>query len=542
MHFGRLIGHTLSWITVSAALISCSQDVSRVEAGNRDGIFHFGNGTEPQALDPHTTVGVPESHISWAIFEGLVTLHPTTLEPIPGVADSWEISDDQRTYRFHIRDNARWSNGEPITAEDFRWSWWRALQPALGNEYAYMLFPVKNAEAYFTGKITAFDQVGVKAINDHLLEVQLNEPIPYFLQLLFHHSTHAVPRSVIEKFGKATDRFSDWTRPENIVSNGPFMVKEWKLYKHVRVVKNPFYWDAANVRLNEVMFYPTENITTEERMYKSNQLHRTEYMPLDKVQWYKANKPDELHLNRYLGSYFYRLNVTDPVLKDARVRKALGLAIDREQLINNVLNGVHFPAYTLTPPGLSNYQPPNIISFDPNKAKALLAEAGYPDGKNFPRIELMFNTHEQHRRIAVAVQQMWKQHLNIDIDIANVEWKVYLDNMSKLHYTATRSAWIGDYVDPNTFLDMFITGSGNNRTGWSNKEYDDLLLRKIPAAKSPAERLAGFHAAETILLDEMPIIPIYIYSTQHLIKTQVKGLPDNLLDFVSFKDVYLEAN
>jgi oligopeptide transport system substrate-binding protein len=522
------------------ALTACGND-HRVEDGDRQGVLHFGNSTEPQGIDPQTTTGVPEHHILQALFEGLVAKDPATLKPTPGVADKWDVSEDGRIYRFHIRENARWSNGEPITAEDFRWSWWRVLQPALGSEYAYMLFPIKNAEAYLSGKIKDFSQVGVRVIDDHQLEVELASPTPYFLQLLDHESMYPVPRPTIEKFGKPTDHFSKWTRPGNIVSNGPFILSEWKLYKYLRVTKNPNYWDADKVRLNAIVFYPTENIVTEERMYRSGQLHRTEYLPLDKVQWYKANKPTELHLNKYLGSYFYRIHVTDPRLQDVRVRKALSLAIDREKIITNVLNGVNFPAYSLTPPGTSGYEPPKVGDFDPIKARALLAEAGYPDGKNFPRVELLFNTQEQHRRIAVAVQQMWKQSLNIDVDIVNQEWKVYLDSQTKLQYDISRSAWIGDYVDPNSFLDMFTTDGGNNRTGWSNKEYDELVLRKIPAMKTQAERLAGFHAAETILLNEMPIIPIYIYSTQHLVKPSVKGMPDNILDYYSFKDVYLEA-
>lgn len=523
-------------------LTACSGGERRVPQGIKDGILHIGNGTEPQGVDPHTTTGIPEHRIQQALFEGLVGQDPKTLEPIPGVAERWDISPDGRTYRFYLRHNAKWSNGDSLTAEDFRWTWWRGLQPALGNEYAYMMYPVKNAEAYATGKLTDFSQVGVRVIDPYTLEVELNAPSPYFMQLLDHQSMYPLPRKIIEKFGSPTDRFSLWTRPENIVSNGPFKLTEWKLYKRVTVEKNPYYWDAANVKLNGIVFYPTENTVTEERLFRSQQLHVTSSIPLDKISRYRQERPDELRIEPYLGSYYLLINTTRPGLNDARVRRALAMAIDRESLIKNVLSNVNFPAYTLTPPGTGGYQPPTLLKFDPEGARKLLAEAGYPNGKGLPNVEILYNTNEAHRKIAVAIQQMWKTHLNIDVTMLNQEWKVYLDNRDTLNYSVARAAWIGDYLDPDTFLNMFITGGGNNDTGWSNAEYDELILRKIPAMKTHEERMAGFYQAETILLQEMPIIPIYIYSTKYLIHPSVKGMPANLLDHYLFKQVSLEPD
>ncbi len=403
-----------------------------------------------------------------------------------------------------------------------------------------MLYPIKNAEAYATGKLTDFSQVGVRVIDDHTLEVELAEPTPYFLQLVDHHSFYPVHRASIEKFGAVTDRFSKWTRPGNIVTNGPFRLTEWKLYDHVSVEKNPNYWDAQTVRLNGIVFYPTENTTTEERMFRSRQLHKTESMPLDKIPVYRSEHPDELRLDFYLGSYYYMLNTGLPALKDARVRRALAMSIDRDTLVNTVLQGANFPAYSVTPPGTAGYQPPKLFDFDPEAARKLLSEAGYPDGKGLPKLEILYNTNEAHRKIAVTIQQMWKTHLNIDVTMVNQEWKVYLDSRDTLNYSIARAAWIGDYVDPNTFLDMWVTGGGNNDTDWSNAEYDDLLLRKIPAMKTNEERMAAFYRAETILMEEMPIIPIYIYATKYLVNPSVKGLPANLMDYFSFKHVYLE--
>lgn len=527
-------------LLAACLLAACSGGTTRVQEGDATGVLHFGNGTEPQGIDPHSVTGVPESRILDALFEGLVSLDPATLDPVPGVADSWEVSPDGLTYRFHIREDARWSDGVPLTAEDFRWSWWRALQPALGNEYSYMLFPVKNAEAYLSEEITDFDQVGVRVIEPHLLEVELKAPTPYFLQLLAHYSAFPVPRHAIEKFGSALDKFTPWTRPENMVGNGAFRLVKWKLNKYVRVERNPEYWDAAHVRLNAVVFYATENVSTEERMFRSGQLHYTNDTPVDKIPIYRDEHPEQIRLDLYLGTYYYEFNVTKPGLDDVRVRKALAMAVDRRTLVDNVLKGVNPPAYAIVPPGTLGYQPPKLFDFDPEAARKLLAEAGYPDGKGLPPLEILYNTHEAHRKIAVAIQQMWKKYLNIDVTMINQEWKVYLATRNQKDYTIARASWIGDYVDPNTFLDMWITDGGNNRTGWSNRAYDDLVLRQIPAMHSQEERLAGFFKAETMLMEDMPILPIYTYATKHLVSPSVKGMPTNILDQYSFKDIYLE--
>jgi oligopeptide transport system substrate-binding protein len=403
------------------------------------------------------------------------------------------------------------------------------------------MFTLKNAEAYVTGKITDFSQVGIRVIDPLTLELELSAPTPYFLQLLDHHSYFPVPKHVIEKFGSATDRFTPWTQPENMVSNGSFKLVGWKMNKYVRVEKNPQYWDAAHVRLNAVVFYPTENISTEERMFRSGQLHYTNDTPIDKIPLYRDTRPDEIRLDLYLGTYFYALNVTRPALNDVRVRRALAMSIDRKTLVETVLKGINPPAYAVTPPGTLGYQPPKLFDFDPEAARKLLAEAGYPDGKGMPPLEILYNTHEQHRKIAVAVQQMWKKYLNIDVTMVNQEWKVYLDTRDNMDYTIVRYSWIGDYVDPNTFLDMWLKGGGNNKTGWSNAQFDDLIQRKIPAMKTQAERFAGFHQAETILMQEMPVIPVYTYATKHLISPSVKGMPFNIMDYFSFKHMYLEA-
>ncbi len=514
---------------------------TNVESGNRLKILHYGNYGEPQGLDPHVVTGVPEHHIVSALFEGLVQKNPYTLEVEPAAAKSWDVSADGRVYTFKLREDARWSNGDPVTAEDFAWSWWRALQPALGSQYVFMYFPIKNAERFFNGEIEDFDKVGIKALDQHTLRVELNNPTPYFLQLLDHYSLFPVHPPTIKKYGEPHESYTRWTRPENIVSNGPFVLEEWRLFKYLSVRKNELYWDAARVRLNGIRFYPIDKQTTEERMFRAGQLHSTEDIPIDRIPWYRANRPDLIKIAPYVGSYLYRVNTRREALADVRVRQALAMSIDRETLINTVLNGIFTPAYAVVPDGLLGYQPPKLFDYNPDKARQLLAQAGYPNGEGFPGFELQYNSHEQHRKIAIAVQQMWNKNLNISVQLQNKDWKVYLDDETTGNYDVSRGGWIGDYVDPNTFLDMWTSESGVNRTGFANARYDDLVLQQAPRAASHEQRLELFREAETILMENMPILPIYTYSSKHLVHPSVQGMPSNYMDYKNYRYVDLQA-
>ncbi len=528
-------------VIILVGLTGCGGGESNVSAGNKTGTLYWGNGTEPQSLDPQIATGVPEHHIISAVMEGLVLKDRKTLEPRPGVAKSWDISDDGRVYTFYLRDNARWSNGDPHTAHDYAWSWWRALQPALGNLYAYMLFPIENAQKYYEGDISDFDQVGVKALDDRTLQVTLKYPTPYFLQLLDHYSLFPVHQATIEKFGDADQRGTRWTYEGNLVGNGPFQLVDWKINRRIVVQRNPHYWDKENVSLNEIIFIPIENIVTEERMFRAGQLHVTSSLPADKISVYREAKDPELRIAPYLGTYYYRLNVRKPQLKDPRVRRALAMTVDRQKLVDNITKGGQLPAYAMTPPGTMGYFPKSDLKFDPQGAKKLLADAGYPNGDGFPPTEILYNTNEGHRKVAVALQDMWKKHLNIDIRLLNQEWKVYLDSESAGQYEISRAGWIGDYVDPNNFLDLFLCGGGNNRTGWCNEEYDRLILDVAPSMSSHSERLEVFQQAEKILLDDMPIIPIYTYTTVQLVDSSVKNFDANIMNAASYKDLYLQA-
>jgi oligopeptide transport system substrate-binding protein len=529
-------------VLASMFLFACTGGESNVTEGNRLGILHYGNGSEPQGLDPHVVTGVPENHLIRALFEGLAVKNPYTLEPEPGVAERWEFSADRRVITFHLREDALWSNGDQMTAHDYVWSWQRALNPAMGNLYAYMLYPVRNAEAFATGQIEDFEHVGVKALDDRTLQVTLTEPTPFFLQLMDHYSTFALHRPTIEKFGKATDRFTRWTRVENIVSNGAFRLTEWKLNRRISMAKSDTYWDRDNVRLNGVVFYPTENIVSEERMFRVGQLHYTQTIPLDKIPVYQAMENSPYVQAPYLGTYFFLINTTRPPVDDVRVRKALSMSIDRQKLNDTVLQKSNVPAYSITPPGTLGYQPPKLFDYDPGQARQLLADAGFPDGQGWPGLELIYNTSESHRKIAVALQQMWKDVLNIQVTISNQEWKVYLDSVTQMEFDIARRGWIGDYVDPNNFLDLYLTGGGNNNTGFSDPRYDEMITKLAPQAKTREERFAIFKEAETMLMEQMPILPIYTYTSKHLIHPSVKGLPANLMDSLNLKYVWLDPD
>ncbi|TDG15461.1 peptide ABC transporter substrate-binding protein [Seongchinamella unica] len=532
----------LATVVLALLLAACGGGESNVVQGNREGILHYGNGSEPQGLDPHVVTGVPENKLIRALFEGLAVKNPYTLEPEPGVAESWDISADGKVVTFHINPEARWSNGEPVTAGDFVWSWERALNPAMGNLYAYMLFPIVNAEAYAKGELEDFEQVGIKAPDDQTLVVNLNAPTPYFIQLMDHYSTFAVHPETILKHGKKTDRFTRWTRVENMVNNGPFNLKEWKLNRRISMEKSDTYWDRDKVRLNGVIFYPTENLVSEERMFRVGQLHYTQTIPLDKIPVYQAMEDTPYVQAPYLGTYFYLINTRRPPVDDVRVRKALSMAIDRHKLNDTVLQKSNVPAYSITPPDTLGYYPPKLFEYDPQQARQLLADAGYPNGEGWPGLELIYNTSESHRKIAVALQQMWKDVLNIAVTISNQEWKVYLDSVTQMDFQIARRGWIGDYVDPNNFLDLYLTDGGNNNTGFADPRYDEMILELAPQAETQEERYRIFYEAETMLMEQMPILPIYTYTSKHLIHPSVKGLPSNLMDSLNLKYVWLDPD
>ena len=520
---------------------SCSNSPSPVDAALATQVLHFGNGSEPQGLDPHIVTGVPEHHLLISMCEGLTIANPKGGPNLPGVAESWEISPDGKTYRFFLNKNARWSNGDLLVADDFVWSWMRILTPSLGSQYPDMLYYVAGAADYHQGITTDFSTVGVTALSDHELQVTLNNPTPFFIKLLSHYSTYPVHKASILKHGSIDDRNGQWTRHGNFVCNGPMNLKTWELNKQIIVEKNPLYWDAEKVQLQEIRYYPVSNESTEDRMFRAGQLHVTNVVPLEKCPVYIENKNPNLRIEPYMGTYFYRVNTKHPVLQDKRVRQALAFALNRDQIVNNVSKCGQQAAYSFTPPGTAGYEPETSITFDPELARQLLAEAGYADGSDFPVLEILFNTQEGHRKIALAVQQMWQENLGISVQLVNQDWKVYLAREMTGDFQISRAGWIGDYEDPNTFLDTLRPNRGNNKTGWENQEYD-ALLALANATIDQNDRYELLNQAEQLLIDEMPIIPIYTYVRQYQISNDVQGWYPNIIDTHHPKYIYLDRN
>lgn len=514
---------------------------TRVEEGNRKGVMHLGNGAELESLDPHLTTGVPEFQVISALTEGLVREDGKTLEPKPGVAREWEVNEDGTLYTFHLRRNAKWSNGDPLTAADFIYSYRRMLSPELGAEYAYMLHVLKNGRAFHEGQLDSPDALGVRAPDDHTLVLELEQPTPYFLRMLNHHSFYPVHPDTVDAHGGAADRSNPWaTRAETHVSNGPFTLKEWRLNRHVHVVKSDTYWNRDAVHLNAMVFYPIEDQDLEERMFRDGLLHKTSGIPLRKIDNYLQTQNPLLYSHPYLTTYYYLINTQRPPFDDLRVRKALALAIRREIITDKILKGGETPATWFTPPGTAGFQPRQRLKEDIDKARQLLADAGYPDGKGFPTFDILYNSSDAHKTIAEVIQQMWKQHLGIDTRLVNQEWQVYMVTRRRMDFDVARAGWAGDYADPHNFLDLHLSDSGNNHTGWSHPEYDALIHRAAGLADRET-RFRLYDRAEALLLEHMPLIPIYWYVRNYLLHPSVQGWHPNILDRHDYTELRLQT-
>ncbi len=510
---------------------------TRAERAMQDGILLLGNGTEPATLDPQLATGVTESNIIVCLFEGLVTYHQTDDDGVePGVAERWESNDDASEWTFHLRPDARWSNGDPVTAQDFAWAYERMLTPALAAEYANMMYVIDRAEQFHTGEIDDFSEVGVEVVDQHTLKLRLVGPTPHFLFMLQHKVFLPVHPPTILAHGGMTDRLTQWTRPGNMVSNGPFQLKTWRFNHVIEVERNPHYWDAEVVGLNEIHFFPIENASTEERAFRNGLLHYCYTVPLERMEFWQAQHAPEFRIQPYFGTYYFRFNTTRPPLDDQRVRRALSMAIDREAIIGNILRGGQQPAWSITPPMEGFYEPPEGITFDPAEARRLLAEAGFPGGEGFPPKTILINTSEAHRVIAEAIQAMWRRELGIQVNITNQDWQVYLDSQRDLNYDISRAGWIGDYLDPFTFLDLWTTGDGMNQTGWSDPEFDRLIQQATQEGDAQA-RLDILNQAESLMMSQSPVAPIYIYTRIYLLDPRVRGWYPKYIDFRPMKYV-----
>jgi oligopeptide transport system substrate-binding protein len=507
--------------------------------------FVFNNGSEVGTLDPAGISAQAEGRVANALFEGLTVLHPETLAPLPGVAESWELTSDGLRYTFHLR-AARWSNGDELGAEDFAWSWRRLLEPGTAAPYAHLLWCVRGARAYSDPELDAAaraalrPEVGIRAEDARTLTVELARPTPWFLALTGFHPLFPVHRASLEHFVRRfPERWqSEWIRPGHLVSNGPYKLRDRRVNDRLRLVANPEYWDAQSVAFRTIDVLAIEHIGTALNLYLAGEVDWLDRVPTQLVPELRAR--EDFEPAPYLASYFYRVNVTKPPLDDRRVRRALALAIDRRALCEKVLLKGEQPSWSLTPPGLEGYPRPEMAhapesdheaALERNlvEARALLAEAGFGPARPFPPLEILFNTSETHRDVAEVIAAGWSSALGIEVKLLNQEWKSYVDSQATLRYDVSRSSWIGDYADPNTFLETFVAGGENNRTGWADARYDALLAAAADE-RDPARRLALLAEAEARLLEELPILPIHGYVSQNLVNPRLGGFSANVRD------------
>ena len=513
---------------------------------NQNLVFNLGE--DPETMDPTLNNSSGAGTMILNAFEGLMVLDEND-QPTEGAAESYEVSDDGLVYTFKLRQDGKWSDGEPVVADNFKYSWLRALDKATAAEYAYQLFYIKNAEKFYNGEVSA-DEVGIKVIDDYTLEVTLEAPTSYFLQLCAFTTYVPLREDIVSSNPEG------WaTNPETYVSNGPFKLVQWDMKDQLVFEKNENYWDKDSVKLDTLTFKLVTDDTTAYSELKAGNFDMVNSVPTNEIQ--PGIAEGLVHVSPKLANYYFAINVgkqdtlnsdVKEVLSNKLVRQALNLAIDRQEIIDNVGKAEQIPAYSFVPQGIKDENGTEFASkeyYDPldmegniAKAKELLKEAGYENGEGIPTIEVMYNSEGAHKEIAQIIQQNWEK-IGVNVELTNQEWAVFLNTRQQGDYEIARHGWTGDYIDPMTFLDLWVTGGGNNDTGFSNARYDELIAA-AKVEKDSAKRFEMLREAEDILMDEMPILPIYYYTTVTAMNEKVKGVQISTLGKISFKHAYKE--
>ena len=496
------------------------------------------NGAEVQSLDPHKIEGVPESNINRDLFEGLV-IGDINGHPIPGVAESWD-NKDFKVWTFHIRKDAKWSDGSPVTAQDFVYSWQRLADPKTASPYAsYLQYGhVANVDDIIAGKKPATD-LGVKAIDDNTFEVTLSEPVPYFYKLLVHPSVSPVPKAAIEKYGEK------WTQPANIVTNGAYKLKDWVVNERIVLERNTHYWDNAKTVINQVTYLPISSEVTDVNRYRSGEIDMTyNNMPIELFQKLKKEIPKEVHVDPYLCTYYYEINNQKAPFTDVRVRTALKLALDRDIIVNKVKNQGDLPAYTYTPPYTDGMKlvEPEWFKWSQDKrneeAKKLLAEAGYTADKPLT-FNLLYNTSDLHKKLAIAVASIWKKNLGANVKLENQEWKTFLDSRHQGTFDVARAGWCADYNEPTSFLNTMLSDSSNNTAHYKSPAFDKIIGDTLQVTDE-AKRADLYAQSEQQLDKDSAIVPVYYYVNARLVKPWVGGYTGkDPLDNIYVKNLYI---
>ncbi|MBW9452552.1 oligopeptide ABC transporter substrate-binding protein OppA [Citrobacter portucalensis] len=496
------------------------------------------NGSEVQSLDPHKIEGVPESNINRDLFEGLL-ISDVDGKPSPGVAEKWE-NKDFKVWTFHLRKDAKWSDGTPVTAQDFVYSWQRLANPNTASPYAsYLQYGhIVNIDDIIAGKKPVTD-LGVKALDDHTFEVTLSEPVSYFYKLLVHSSVSPVPRAAVEKFGEK------WTQPANIVTNGAYKLKDWVVNERIVLERNTNYWDNAKTVINQVTYLPISSEVTDVNRYRSGEIDMTyNNMPIELFQKLKKEIPNEVHVDPYLCTYYYEINNQKAPFNDVRVRTALKLALDRDIIVNKVKNQGDLPAYSFTPPYTDGAKlvEPEWFKWSQEKrneeAKKLLAEAGYTAEKPLT-FDLLYNTSDLHKKLAIAAASIWKKNLGANVKLENQEWKTFLDTRHQGNYDVSRAGWCADYNEPTSFLNMVLSDSSNNTVHYKSPAFDKLIADTLKVTDE-AQRSELYSKAEQQLDKDSAIVPVYYYVNARLVKPWVGGYSGkDPMDNIHVKDLYI---
>jgi oligopeptide transport system substrate-binding protein len=508
-------------LTLAALASGCAPD-SVTPDGVPDTLYR-GGGLEPETLDPHVARSVETFHILRDMYEGLIA-EDADGELVPGIAESWMVSNDGLVWTFRLRPDARWSNGDPLTATDVAWSLQRAVDPDTGSYYAPMLAVIEQVETP----------------DLRTVRITLNGPTPYLLGLLAQPISFPVHRATVEEHG---DRF---TRPQNAVSNGAYRITEWVTQSHIRLERNDHYWNDINTAIDNVVYLPIETESTELARYRAGDLHITRTIPNPQYEWLQRNLPDELFVTPYLSTYFYGLNLMQPPFAgNPALREALSLAVDRQVIAEQVTGAGEVPAYSWVPPGIHNYTSQQLEWADwtqeerNERARALYREAGYSESEPL-EIELRYNTAESHQRIAAAISSMWRETLGVQTTLVNEEWQVFLQNRVNGRLQVYRSGWVGDYNDANTFAEAMLHGHGLNDMGWQNDEYER-LVREAGRTTDGDERRRMLEEAERLMLSEHPMIPLYFYVSKALVKPEVAGYRSNVMNVHPSRHIHFRS-
>lgn len=535
----------LAFGLTAGVLAGCAKSGGRLAEATANQTLLVGNGAEPADLDPPTVTAYTDMNVINALFEGLTFIDEESTRPVPAAAERWEVSPDGLTWTFHLRPQARWSNGDPVTAGDFVESFRRAVSPAMALENAAYLFPLKNAEAINAGRppgaiaptLATPEGLGAAAADDHTLVLTLERPTPHLPLLTALTPWYPINPRVLQTFGAMERRGTAWTRPGNLVGNGAFTLVEWAPNARIAVEKNPHYWNAAETRLARIEFFPVEKPDTEERNFRAGQLHVTYTLPVAKVASWRERDPTRLRIDPFLQTVFVSFNTTRPPFDDERVRQAFALAIDRPALVRAALAGSRPPAKAVTPPGTGGYTARAEIGANPDRARELLAAAGFPAGKGLPELTLQVRNDEMQPTVGEALQAMWREVLGVNVAVAPTEQKVWLQNQSSLNFTLSTYSWTGDFPDPLTFLANFTSENGNNWTGWKNGRYD-AWIGEASTLGDANRRHELLQQAEALLLEASPTTPIYHGVQTYLLDPAVQGWPPALLGTRRYQKVY----